>query len=287
MNSEPLHAAERGIDLFRNTGRPAGSDLIGSGEGRVLSSMQIEQWQRDGFLIVRNVFQSSEMAALSDEAWQLTQQQHLIERNNLRCRFRETFDETATLWETFDPVIDLSPECAKFSADSRLVNLLQQLYGEPACLFKDKLIFKQPGTRGYELHQDWIAWRGFPRSFLTVLIPIDPSTTENGCTEVFPGYHRQGCLTPEDGQYHRLPDSAVDESLCVPLELQPGDIAVFDGFAPHRSAANQSSSWRRQLYLSYNAQSDGGHQRDAHYREFHEYLRRRSSAHDSSAVYFR
>lgn len=30
-----------------------------------------------------------------------------------------------------------------------------------------------------------MSWAGFPRTFLTVLIPIDPSSVENGCTEVF------------------------------------------------------------------------------------------------------
>ncbi len=287
MNSEHSHTVERRMDTLRRSQPTIASDSERTHRGGELTSGQIKQWQRDGYSIVRGVFADLEMTALSDEAWRLTQQQHLIERNNLRCRFRETHDQAETLWETFDPVIDLSPECAKFSADPRLLNILAELYGEPACLFKDKLIFKQPGTEGYELHQDWISWPGFPRSFLTVLIPIDPSTNENGCTEVFPGYHHQGCLTPQDGQYHGLPDSAVKESLCVPLELQPGDIAVFDGFTPHRSASNRSSSWRRQLYFSYNAMSDGGHQRDAHYVEFHEYLRRRYFAQDSSVVYFR
>ena len=83
--------------------------------------------------------------------------------------------------------------------------MLAALYGDEACLFKDKLIFKPPGMKGYGLHQDWIAWPGFPESFLTVLVPLDPAGVDNGCTEVFPGYHKQGSLTPRDGQYHELP----------------------------------------------------------------------------------
>ena len=27
--------------------------------------------------------------------------------------------------------------------------------------------------KGYGLHQDWIAWDGFPRTFLTVLVPFE------------------------------------------------------------------------------------------------------------------
>src|SRR5262249_44822675 len=148
-----------------------------------------------------------------------------------------------------------------------------QLYGEPACLFKDKLIYKPPGCPGYDLHQDWIAWPDFPRSFLTVLVPLDSATRENGCTIVYAGHHHQGPLSPTDGNYHPLAPGLVDESRAVPLELRPGDVAIFGGFVPHRSEANRSSGWRRQLYLSYNRAGDGGHQRDAHYAEFHRWLR--------------
>jgi len=253
----------------------------------MLSPDDIEQWHQDGFVMIRNVFAPQEMDLLAAETWKLTHLRDLIDKNNLRCRFRDTQDGTECLWETFDPVIDLSPVCARFASDPRLLEILHDLYGEPACLFKDKLIFKQPGTKGYELHQDWISWPGFPRSFLTVLIPIDPATEENGCTEVFRGYHRQGPMTPLDGEYHGLPEHLVDDSRRVSLVLRPGDLAIFHGFTPHRSAPNRSDSWRRQLYLSFNSMSDGRHQRDAHYIEFHQYLRKKYAEYNLVNTYFR
>ncbi len=148
------------------------------------------------------------------------------------------------------------------------------------------MIFKAPGTKGYGLHQDWIAWPGFPESFLTVLVPLDPAGVDNGCTEVFPGYHHNGSLSPLDGQYHELPADAVDESKCVPLELRPGDAAVFGGFTPHRSGPNRSGRWRRQLYLSYNKRSDGGDQRTRRYEEFRRWLRVLYAEHGKTDVYF-
>src|SRR5262249_39235058 len=154
------------------------------------------------------------------------------------------------------PIIDLSPMCKELALAAPLLAVLAELYGEPACLFKDKLIFKPPGVKGYGLHQDWIGWKGFPRSFLTVLIPFDPADRDNGCTIVYPGYHLRGALSPEDGQYHELPATAVDEERAVPLLLAPGDVAIFGGFTPHRSDPNLSAGWRRQLYLSYNKYSD-------------------------------
>jgi ectoine hydroxylase-related dioxygenase (phytanoyl-CoA dioxygenase family) len=244
-------------------------------------------YDRDGFVVVRGLFGQAEMrAAAADADRLLVECDHLKTAKNLRCRWQTNVLTGECTFETFDPVIDLSPVCGRLARDPRLLAVLRELYGELACLFKDKLIYKPPGVKGYGLHQDWIAWDSFPRSFLTVLVPIDPADRENGCTVVYPGYHRDGPLTPPDGQYHELPADAVDEARAVPLVLEPGDVAIFGGFTPHRSDPNVSGRWRRQLYLSYNAGSDGGDQRDRHYREFHAWLRKKYAEYNKPDTYF-
>ena len=132
---------------------------------------------------------------------------HLMDTKNLRCRWQDNVVHRRVPFETFDPVIDLVARSARRLAlrPAAAGRCCATLYGEPACLFKDKLIFKPPGVKGYGLHQDWIAWPGFPRSFLTVLVPFDPADRDNGCTVVYPGYHHAGPLSPEDGEYHELP----------------------------------------------------------------------------------
>lgn len=244
-------------------------------------------YRHDGFVIVRSLFSADEMMRASREADRLfTEFEHLKSVNNLRCRWQNNVFTGECTFETFDPVIDLGPVCQELAYHPKLLTVLHELYGEPACLFKDKLIFKPPGVKGYGLHQDWIAWEGFPRSFLTVLIPFDSADRDNGCTIVYPGYHHQGPLTPTDGTYRELPEGTVDEAKAVPLLLEPGDIAVFGGFTPHRSDPNLSDRWRRQLYLSYNAASDGGDQRDKHYRDFHAWLRKKYAEYGKTETYF-
>ena len=184
-------------------------------------------------------------------------------------------------------MIDISPPFAAAARDPRILGLAAALYGEPACLFKDKLIYKRPGHAGYALHQDYIAWPSFPTSFITVALAIDAAADDNGATEVFPGHHHRGYLSARDGQYHELPLDAVDPAKGVLLRLQPGDLAVFGCYTPHRSAPNRSGSSRRLLYTSYNALSDGGDSREAHYREFHGWLKDRYAEHGRTSTYFR
>ncbi|HEX4132653.1 MAG TPA: phytanoyl-CoA dioxygenase family protein [Pirellulales bacterium] len=255
--------------------------------GAALDDEQLRQYEGDGFLIVRGVFSSDEMMALEREASALWWRKDLIDTKNIRCRWQDNVESGECTFECFDPVIDLGPVAAQMARDPRIVEPLASIYGSPAHLFKDKLIFKPPGVRGYALHQDYIGWKSFPRTFITVLLAIDAAGEDNGATEVFPGYHREGYLSPEDGMYHEVPLEKIDESRGVKLDLRPGDIAMFGAFTPHRSAPNRSDRWRRQLYLSYNADDDGGDQRLAHYREFHAWLRERYAEYDKSDTYFK
>jgi hypothetical protein len=252
-----------------------------------LTPAEVHRYEAEGYLIVRGVFSTFQMAAVAEEAEHLLRRRDLIATDNLRCRWQDHVETKECLFDAFDPVIDLGRACAQVAQDPRLVSRVAALYGEEACLFKDKLIFKPPGAAGYALHQDYIAWPSFPRSFLTAVVAVDPADRGNGCTEVFAGGHRDGYLSPADGLYHPIPEGVVDETRAVPLELEPGDVAFFGSFMPHRSAPNRSGGWRRQLYLSYNAVSDGGPQREQHYREFHAWLRERYAEYGRTNVSFR
>jgi ectoine hydroxylase-related dioxygenase (phytanoyl-CoA dioxygenase family) len=167
-----------------------------------------------------------------------------------------------------------------------MLEVLRAMYGEPACLFKDKIIFKMPGAKGYDMHQDWIAWERFPRSFCSVVVPLDEADEDNGCTIVYPGYHQNGSLSAEDGNYHPLPAGLIDESSAVPLVLNRGDIAVFSGFTPHKSLANKSDRPRRQFYFSYTRQSDGGELREQHYQDYHLWLIQKYREYGKLDTYF-
>jgi hypothetical protein len=252
-----------------------------------LSPHDVRSYHDRGYLVARRVFAPAEMAAVALECERLLGRDDLKDTRNIRCRWKDHAATGECLFECFDPVCDISPVCDRLARDPRLLDLVSAVYGEPAHLFKDKLIFKPPGADGYHLHQDYIGWPTFPETFVTAAVAVDPCGKDNGATEVFPGYHRRGYLAPRDGDYHPVPAGAVAEAEGEVLELEPGDVAVFGCFVPHRSAANRSAGWRRLLYLSYNAASDGGDRRAAHYAEFHAWLRKKYAEYGKHDTYFR
>jgi 2-aminoethylphosphonate dioxygenase len=252
-----------------------------------LSANELGHYQREGYLVLRNVFRQPEIDALALDAQRVCDEYaDLVDVHNLRVRFKPHHETGSPIFEVFDPLSDLSSVAKAITADRRILDLLHDLYGEPAELFKDKLIYKPPGATGATLHQDWIAWPGFPTTFLTVLVAIDPFTTGSGATEVYPRVHQQGYLSPCDGHHHALSHDALATDP-VPLSLEPGDIALFSCFTPHRSAPNREAKSRRGYFISYNARSDGGDQYREHYRQFHDWIRTKSAEPTRSLLYFR
>lgn len=253
----------------------------------ILTREQLEQYADDGCLVLRQLFDVADLAELDAECHRLLRRTDLMSPNNLRCRYQPHVVTGEKQFEVFDPVNDISPVCTRIAHDERLLEVMAAIYGEPACLFKDKLIFKPPRTKGYDLHQDFPPnWSGFPTSFVTVLIPIDETTEGNGCTELFPGYHRNGSLVSGLEASCMLPAGLVDDSRGVKLVMQPGDVAIFGCFTPHRSAPNRTDGWRRSLFLSYSARSDGGEQHDKHYSEFHDWIRHLYPEPERAKLYF-
>lgn len=169
-----------------------------------------------------------------------------------------------------------SAAIAGFVADT-ITPLVESVVGAPVRLFKDKCNEKNPGGGAFPPHQDMAAYRHFPpRAFYTAMVPLDPSTPDNGCLAVATNLADWVAAAPAMVadwigadpllRYHRGgPDNgAIEEAAAAGLAWRPiaqavGDVLVFDAVLPHGSAVNRSDSRRRALFLTYNAAREGDH----------------------------
>jgi 2-aminoethylphosphonate dioxygenase len=152
---------------------------------------------------------------------------------------------------------------AALFAGARFHQLLAECCGEPVVLFKDKINFKLPGGAGFADHQDAPAYVDFGvEHHLTVMLPVDAFTRENGCLEMA----RDACtrvFRPQnpDGTVRA---EAMAQLALEPLLAEPGDAIVFDAWVPHQSGPNRTAGPRRSYYLTFNPASAGDH-RAAYY----------------------
>jgi ectoine hydroxylase-related dioxygenase (phytanoyl-CoA dioxygenase family) len=212
----------------------------------MLSKQQIEQFNRDGFLLVRALYTPEEMLQIS--AWT---------------------DEVASADET--PGKTMMYFESSQQDDSRILSrvenfvpfhdgfqhLITRRLGESSILFKDKINFKLAGADGFKEHQDVQAgWDDYADLHITAMIAIDETNEANGSLEVIAGMHKQGVLGE---MWAPLTDSDTANVPYQAIHCQPGDAIFFDSYAPHRSMPNKTDHARRVLYITFNKMSDGDH----------------------------
>ena len=138
-----------------------------------------------------------------------------------------------------------------FGTTVGLTSILRQLVG-PDVLMWGSQLFCKPASIGMAIpwHQDGDYWPIRPLANVSAWIAIDPATRENGCLRIIPGSHRDG-LAPhvQDNRQNIALDQTVapehlDEARAIDLELEPGQLALFDVYLMHGSNANTSGKRR-------------------------------------------
>ncbi len=217
-----------------------------------LSTAQVEQFRRDGFVVVPGLFSPDEMVRIT--AWVDEAQSWPEQQGGAWMYFEEAADGRRLL-NRMERVLKFHDGLREVAEGERMQGACGQLFGEPALLFKDKINFKLPGGGGFEAHQDAQAgWERYGSLHITALITIDRTTRENGCLEMAAGCHRRGLIGQE---WTPLAGHDLDDVDFTAIEAEPGDAVFFDSYAPHRSAPNKTDSARRVLYITYGKSSDG------------------------------
>eukprot|EP00980_Cylindrotheca_fusiformis_P030414 scaffold24788_cov117-Cylindrotheca_fusiformis.AAC.6 len=154
-----------------------------------------------------------------------------------------------------------------------LSDVLSVALGEKMVLYKEKLNLKPPGGSGFAPHLDSPSLRvalgpDGPQTFVTVMVAIDDMTVQNGCLRLCHGpWTEENHVKVNEPEENGNPDAggragAIEGSVAEELQFEDlvckgGSIAAFNGWVPHRSAANKSPFPRRAVFLTYNPASEG------------------------------
>ena len=151
------------------------------------------------------------------------------------------------------------PDWLGFSTDSAMLALVSQLIGPDIILWGTNLFAKPARTgRRVPFHRDGRYWPIEPLATATVWLAVDDASRANGCLRVVPGSHRARTVgahhtstRPEDLIPETLEPAEYSEADAVDIELEAGQMVVFDVFTVHGSNPNPSGRRRAGYAMRY------------------------------------
>ncbi|HEX7970368.1 MAG TPA: phytanoyl-CoA dioxygenase family protein [Stellaceae bacterium] len=228
----------------------------------------LAQYRAKGYAVLRGVFAAGEVRELAtafERHWQEGMAHRASFRHgNLFYRLGEdpALGKVVRLvqWPSYgDPVLE------SVRRDPRWLAILEPLIGRDIKQIINQLHWKPPGAAGAEFafHQDArfrrprSAYRNLATSYVQTGLAIDPHRAANGGMRIYPGSHRLGekdlagpaPVLDQAMADARLAAVGLDPRNLVDLELDPGDVALWNVYTIHGSGPNRTAGDRR-FYLN-------------------------------------
>ena len=239
-----------------------------------ISADQAARFDRDGFIVLENLFTDAEITFLQRAATRLLGDASALDAETIVTEPQS--DEIRSIFE----IHRQSDVMARLAADARLADVARFLLGDEVYIHQSRLNYK-PGFRGREFywHSDFETWHvedGMPHMrALSMSVLLAENTPHNGPLMVIPGSHQVylTCVgeTPDDHYRHSLrkqeygvPDEdhlavlAQEYGIVAPTG-RPGTVILFDCNLMHGSNGNITPFPRANAFLVYNAVSNRLH----------------------------
>ncbi|GMA61903.1 phytanoyl-CoA dioxygenase family protein [Alicyclobacillus fastidiosus] len=242
-----------------------------------LSKDQLQEFERNGYLILEGVFNTKEVRRMKEES------DYILElilnssiahsRRSGRLDWNLTPDGTQNV-RKIQPINDLSLYLTHISEDARLLEPMQQIMECKPILMEEKLNYKQPltdkvdgipisnGDDRFPIHNDWAYYsaQNYPQDIMSSAISIDECTIDNGPLHVWPGTHLTHLEHEPSDIGLQVKPGLVDPDGGVDVLAPPGSVMLFHALLVHNSRPNFTNRPRRMMiYSHYPSRVDLGH----------------------------
>lgn len=221
-----------------------------------------QTWHRDGYAIVRGFFTRQEVAAIGAEIDHVHAEGvahgRSFRHGNLFYKIAEGADGPLVQmvqWPAYHrPALDA------VRLDPRFAALLAPLIGGDVKQIINQIHWKAPGAVGdFAWHQDSRfrrpedCYRNLGTAYVQTGLAIDPHGPESGGMSFVPRSHLYGDLdldTDTEVLGNAMRDAALERvglsaAEAIQLDLDPGDLALWNPYLVHGSGTNGSSHYRR------------------------------------------
>ncbi|HEY8122209.1 MAG TPA: phytanoyl-CoA dioxygenase family protein [Myxococcota bacterium] len=214
------------------------------------SAADVETFQRDGYLVVRDAVEPRDLDRLQAICDRLLEQRDQI-------AFDWAWEAGTDREHRAFKIVQTSPSLLSRAELERerfrvwATEFASDLLGRGVEFWYDQFLAKPPreGART-PWHQDEGYWgRNLEERGITCWMPFHDVSVENGCMHFVPGAHREGVIShqPVPGVQSDLLFCEVDEARALPIPMKLGDVSFHHGKMPHMTTPNASNGWRRAL----------------------------------------
>lgn len=210
-----------------------------------MATMQdyVARYRRDGFVHIPGLLPTDEMPALAAAVDDAVAKRKIHDDRTLEDKspYEQSFIQCQYLWEDFPGVRPLMFHPALGAALGALLG------AERVRLWHDQALYKEPGGRETDAHQDHAYWPIAEADTITAWIALTEVDEQTGCMGYVPGSHR-GDLEFVD--IFAKPGSGAELMAKQPVEpvfvtCKPGDVIFHHGRTVHLARPNRSDRMRR------------------------------------------
>ncbi len=207
-------------------------------------------FQRDGFVVIRNFLPAAEFQLLTDNV------NRFIRDVVPTLTDRDAFYDDRTKPETLKQLarMEQDPFFAEYRQHPLWTSTAASLLGEPVQVHGVEWFNKPPATNhATPPHQDNFYFCLQPPQVLTMWLALDPIDEENGCLRYVPGSHQRGIRphsrTQTLGFSQGISDyTSEDIAHEVAIIALPNDVLIHLGNTIHRANANRSQMRHRRSF---------------------------------------
>jgi ectoine hydroxylase-related dioxygenase (phytanoyl-CoA dioxygenase family) len=205
----------------------------------------IEHFRRDGFVVVPDLLDEGELGRFGAavDAGVARRSRHDTRAQADRSRYEQSFVQCQNLWEDW-------PDVRPLTFHPRLAEAAARLLGVAAVrLWHDQALYKEPGGRETDPHQDQPYWPIVETDTITAWIPFDGSTLSSGAMGYLPGSHRLGVREFVNIFFGETENPLLRSELAgiqpVWVEVPAGSVAFHHGLTFHLAKPNTTGTVRR------------------------------------------
>ena len=209
----------------------------------VLDADEIVAYQRDGFVVPRYRLSADELAVLQRLTTKLIADNPHLQDTPMTC----PHVPNSGVQE-----LKSTPEWLDVSTNPRIVDMMEQLLGPDVILWGSNLFHKRPiAGPATPWHRDGAHWVMRPLVTASAWIAVTDAMLDNGCLRFIPGSHaakelgehydstEPGLLFPGSIREHEF-----DENDAVDIEVEAGQMILFDAHTIHGARANHENRER-------------------------------------------